>query len=275
MTRELNPIGGIMQFSLGAALILGVSLAAAPLQAQGVLFVQKETRGNQSSTNRIQMDKDHIRVESRSSGDEMAFVFDGPTQTARMINITRKSYTELTKADMERVRTQMEGAMAQMQQQLQNMPPEQRAMVEQMMRGRGMPGMAAAAPKVEYKQAGSGKVGEWACATYEGTVNGQKTTEVCTVDPKQFGLTAVDFEAARQLSEFFRTMFPQGADQVFVNGTIQEQGFSGVPVRQTSFANGNVLSVTELTEFRRETFPASTFETPAGFRKEAMPGGRR
>jgi hypothetical protein len=261
-----------MRLSYGLAALIILSLTAIPVQAQGVVFVQKETRGNQSTTSRVQMDKDHIRTESRSAGDESAFVFDGPKQTARMINMTKKTYMEMTKAEMEGMKKQMEGAMAQMQQQLAAMPAAQRAMVEQMMQGRGMPGMPAAAPpKVDYKQTGTDKVGQWACTKYEGTVGGQKTTEICTVDPKEFGLTPADFAVAQQLADFLKTLLPEVADRMLVNGTAQSQGFSGVPVRQTSFRNGAVESMTETTEFRRETLPASTFETPAGFRKEAVP----
>jgi Domain of unknown function (DUF4412) len=253
---------------------------AMPAQGQGILFVQKETRGSQTETSQIQMDKDHIRVESRSSGEETAFVFDGPKQTARMINITKKTYMEMTKADLDQMRGQVDAAMAQMQEQLRNLPPEQRAMVEQMMRGRGLPNAgpanaASAAPKATYRQTGSDKVANWACNKYEGSVNGQKTTEVCTVDPKEFGLTPADFEAARQLAEFMKSMLPQMPDSAFVNGTTQAEGFSGVPVRRTSFRNGTVDSVTEITEARRQAFPAATFEVPAGFRKESMPGARR
>jgi hypothetical protein len=246
-----------------------------PAQGQGILFVQKETRGTQSTTTQIQMDKDHIRVESRSSGDESAFVFDGPKQTARLINVSKKTYMELTKADLDQMKGQMDAAMAQMQEQLRSLPPDQRALVEQMMRGRGMATAALAAPKVEYRQTGSDKVGQWTCTKYEGSVSGQKTTEVCTVDPKEFGLTDADFEAARQLSEFLKSMMPQMQDSAFVNGTTQAEGFSGVPVRRTSFRNGAVDSVTEVTETRRQAFPALTFEVPAGFRREAMPGARR
>jgi hypothetical protein len=260
-----------MKLSYGLAALIALGSTTMPVQAQGVVFVQKETRGNQSTTSRVQMDKDHIRAESRASGDESAFVFDGPKQTARMINITKKTYMEMTKADMERMKGQLDGAMAQMQQQLQAMPAAQRAMVEQMMQGRGMPGMTAALPKVEYKQTGSDKVG----TKYEGSVGGQKTTEVCTVDPKEFGLTPADFAVAQQLADFMKTMMPEVADRMFVNGTTQAQGFSGVPVRRTSFRNGAVESTTETTEFRRESLPASTFETPAGFRKETIPGAGR
>ena len=251
-----------------------LSFAALPAHGQGVLFLQKETRGGQTTNTQIQMDKDHIRIESRSSGDESAFVFDGPKQVARMINITKKTYTEMSKSDLDQTRNQMNSAMAQMEAQMRGLPPDQRAMMEAMMRGRGMPGMAAAPPKVEYRQTGTDKVGQWTCTKYEGSVAGQKTTELCAVDPKEFGLTPADFETARQLSEFMKSIMPQATDAAFVNGTAQE-GFSGVPVRRASFRNGALESVTEITEVRKQAFPASTFEAPAGFRKEAMPGGER
>ena len=46
--------------------------------------------------------------------------------------------------------------MREMEQQMKNMPPEQRQMMEQMMKGRGgLPGGAAAAvPKIQYRAAG-------------------------------------------------------------------------------------------------------------------------
>ncbi len=241
-------------------------------QAQGVLFVQQETRDGKTSTNQIQMDKTHMRAESHASGESNAFLFDSTTQVARMVNLDKKTYVEITKAQMEQMRGQMNSAMAQMQEQMKNMSPEQRAMVEQMMRGRGaaMRGLAAAVPQITYKPAGSDKVGQWSCSKYEGFRGNDKVSEVCTVDPKEFGLTPADFEVAIQLAEFMKSLMPQGADQMFTLGKPEAQGFSGIPVRQTSFANGKPASVHEIKEFRRETFPASTFEVPAGFTKQAM-----
>jgi len=148
--------------------------AANIAQAQGVLFVQQETRDGKTNINQIQMDKTHMRAESHASGEANAFVFDSTTQVARMINLDKKTYVEINKAQMEQMSGQMNSAMAQMQEQMKNMPPEQRAMVEQMMQGRGMPGPAAAAPKVEYRQAGTDKVGQWTCTKYEGSVAGPK-----------------------------------------------------------------------------------------------------
>jgi hypothetical protein len=69
-----------------------------------------------------------------------------------------------------------------------------------------------------------------------------------------------DFQVTKQLMEFFRKLEPQGADRMFAVGTPEEQGFSGVPVRRATFVNGQLQSVSETAEVRRQTFPASAFE---------------
>jgi hypothetical protein len=46
----------------------------------------------------------------------------------------------MTKADVDRIGSQMSGAMALMQEQMKNLPPEQRERMEALMRGRGMAG---------------------------------------------------------------------------------------------------------------------------------------
>jgi len=98
--------------------------------------------------------------------------------------------------------------------------------------------------------------------------------EVCAAEPRDLGVTAADFEVTRQFAEFIKIMLPQAADQIATYGSVEEQGFAGFPVRRTSFRNGAVESVSELAELRRETIPPATFDVPAGFRQEAMPGAR-
>ena len=257
-------------------------LTAQALQAQGILFVQQETRDGQSSTNQVQLDKTHMRVETHVSGDDVAVVFDAASQTVRMINFGKKTYIEFNKAQMDQMKQQMAGAAAQMsaaqkqiEEQMKNMPPAQRAIVEQAMRGRGgVPGAgppaAAAQARPQYRAAGSDKVAQWSCTKYEGLRGQEKVADLCTVDPRDFGLTAADFDIAKQLAEFLKTLAPQSADQLFMAATPEEQGFSGFPVRQILYANGKVTATIELREFRRETFPASNFEVPAGFTKQNM-----
>ena len=48
-----------------------------------------------------------------------------------------------------------------------------------------------------------------------------------------------------------------------------------MPVRRITFNNGQQQSVTEVTQASRQNFPASVFELPAGYQKEALGGGTR
>jgi Domain of unknown function (DUF4412) len=260
-----------------AALVAALCLAASPLQAaDGVLIVEKTTSAGKTQTNQIQIEKDRMRAETAGqAGEKQTIVFDGVKQVLWIINDARKSYNEMTKADIDRIGGQMSEAMSRMQEQLKGLPPEQRAQIEAMMKGRGMPGAdAAPAPKTAYRKTGTDKVATWTCDKYEGTQNSQKVSELCTVEPAAIGFTMADFQVTKQLMEFFRKLAPQGADRMFAVGTPEEQGFSGVPVRRATFVNGQLQSVSETAEVRRQTFPASAFEVPPGFQKESFLGGR-
>jgi hypothetical protein len=260
-----------------SALATVMCLTALPLlAADGVLIVEKTTAGGNTQTHQIQVEKDRMRAETAGqAGEKQTVVFDGVKQVLWIISNDRKSYSEMTKADVDRMGGQMSDAMARVQEQLKSLPPEQRAQMEAMMKGRGMPGMAGAQPpKTEYRKTGTDKVGSWTCDKYDGSRDNQKVSELCTVDPKTLGFAMADFQVTKQLMEFFRKLVPQSADGMFAVGTPEDQGFSGMPVRRIVFTNGQQQSVSETTEVRRQTFADSTFEIPAGFQKEAFGGGR-
>lgn len=245
-----------------AASLLAVAVVSA--QSQGITLVQSETRDGKVTTTLTQMDKTHIRTETGSG----VFIFDGDAQVMRMVNMERKSYTEISKADMQKMSQQMAAAMEQMK----NLPPEQRAMMEKMMKGRGMPGMGAAATPITYRAAGSDKAGQWACTKHDGTRGAEKVVEICAVEPAALGLTPADFEVAKQLAEFMKSLMPQLVDQIALYGTPAEQGFSGFPIRRSNLSNGKVTSISELKEIKREAIPASAWQAPAGFKKENFGG---
>jgi uncharacterized protein DUF4412 len=238
--------------------------------ANGVVISMKMTKGASTTTDQIQLDANHMRTEMAGrTGGQNTVVFDGVKQAMYIIDDGKKTYSEITKEDLDRVAAQMQGMMAQL-------TPEQRAQAEAMMRGRGgrgLPGMGGSAPKPTFKKVGTDKVGKWTCDKYDVLTGDAKTGEICTVDPSALGFTAADFEVTKQLAEFFGKMMPQNAERMFAIGSLEQQGYSGVPVRHVSI-NGDARTTTELVDVTRQSFPASTFEVPAGYQKEAMFGGR-
>jgi len=257
--------------ALGAAMMLS---AAATEAADGILIAQKMTSANGTvTTHQIEIEKTRMRAESDAAGGrKTTIVFDATAQVMRTIDDEAKTYTEMNKADMDRMSAQMSGAMAQLQEQMKNMPPETRKRMEAAMQGRGAaPG---ATPATEYKKVGTDKVGKWNCDKYEGTRNGEKVSELCTVPPATLGFTPADFEITGQMAEFFSKLVPQGGDQMFRIGSPAANGFAGLPVRTMTFRNGALSLTSEITDASRQTFPDSIFAVPAGYTKRDMMGGR-
>jgi carbon monoxide dehydrogenase subunit G len=263
-------------------IVRGVSLAGAlcvlagvAQAADGVLLVTKTTIDSGApATNQVHIESKRMRAESSGArGEKMIVVFDGAKQVMTLIDNEKKTYTEMTKADVDAIGGQMASMTAQMEDQLKNLPPEQRAKIEAMMKGRGAGTAMAAAPKVQYKKVGTGTVGKWTCDRYEGYASGQKTSDICTVDPKTLGFSAADFEISRELAAFFKKLMPANAAQVFSLGVAEDQGFSGIPVRSVSTTGGRQIT-TEVTEVSRQTFADAIFQVPAGYQKQVMGMGR-
>jgi len=254
----------------GMAFVAVISLFTASLDAaDGVLIAQKTTSGDSTQTSQVQIDRNRMRAEI-GGANRRVVIFDGTRQLLWLIDEDKKTYNELTKADVDRLGGQVQDAMAMVQAQLANMPPAQRAQLEALMKGRGM--AALTAQKTEYRKTGTDKVGKWTCDKYDGFQNNQKTAEVCAVDPAAIGFSPADFEVSRQLGEFFRKLMPQNADQLFTFGKAEEQGFSGLPVRRKTTVAGKESTV-ELTDVTRQTFPDSIFTVPSGFQKQEFLGG--
>ena len=260
--------------SMGVAAALGL-LALPALAADGVVIVQKTTvGGNPPQTNRVQIEGHRMRAEvAGASGAQQIIIFDGGKGVFEIVDLAGKTYTEMTKADVEQLGGQMSAAMAQMQAQMKSLPPEQRERIEAMMKGRGM-ATGGAAPKIEYKKVGTDTVGKWTCDKYEGWQEGKKVSDLCTVAPRALGLTDADFAVARDLADFFKNltkMLPAGATDMLKIGAPGEQGFQGIPVRSVTQAAGNTIT-SEMSEISRQSIPDSAFEVPAGFEKRSMPG---
>jgi hypothetical protein len=257
-------------FAVAAAFCVMTGSAQA---ADGLLIVQKTTSGGAPQTNQIQIEAKRMRAESTgATGGKQIVMFDSAKQVMTLVDPERKSYTEITQAEVEKLSAQVSGAMAQMQQQMASLPPEQRAAIEAMMKKSGAP-TGTPAKKTQYRKVGTDTVGKWKCDKYDGYDGETKTSEICTVDPKVLGFAATDLEISKQLAAFFSKLAPQRADQMFAIGTPEVQGYSGVPVRQMITIAGRQIT-SEITEVSRQNFSDASYQVPAGYAKTDFMGGR-
>ena len=150
-------MGKAITFLVALCVLAGVAQAA-----DGLLLVQKTTSGTTTRTSQVQIERTRMRTESSDqSGTQSIMIFDGAKKVLTTIDVGKKTYREMTEADVEKLAAQMSGAMTQLQEQMKNMPPEQRAMMEKMSgrMGGAMAGMAAPV-KLQYRKAGTDTVGK-------------------------------------------------------------------------------------------------------------------
>lgn len=248
--------------------VAAVMALASPMSAADGLLITQTTTGGTAQTNQVQIEAHRMRVDA---GGSQVVIFDGEAQVMRMIDASKKTYMEITKADVDRLGTQMNAMMAQMQEQLKNLPPEQRAQIEAMMRGRGAGPAMTQPAKTEYRRAGSDRVGAWTCAKYDGFRDGKKVFELCTVSADAFGVTAADFQVAREMAAFASALAPAGVNSqdLFAIGDESTAGFSGIPVRSINVGPPQVTTVIE--SVTRQRFADALFAVPEGYRKQTLP----
>ena len=141
-----------------------------------------------------------IRMEDvgDTSGKDMSMIFVG--QEFIVVDHSEKTYVVMDEAMVQEMGVKVNAAMEQMRAQLADMPPEQRAMVEQMMQGQ-MAGMmddaAESVSDIEIKELGAGQWQSGACTEYAVMEDAQKTQEICAAPLS-------DIEGADEAMDAFR-----------------------------------------------------------------------
>ena len=244
-----------------ATVVLAPMLAMGPVFA-GVKIVSEDTdlATKKVTTDTILLDASRLRVDS-GDGRSVLFLTDGGRNRIVMLDKARNTYQEIDEQTINQLAQQMSGITAQMDAAMKNMPPEQRAMMEKMMKGK-MPQAAAAAPKTVYTAKGSGSVNGFSCTKYEGDRGGQKEAEVCAALPAQLKLTPGDLQIFEKMREFSNTLLSSLANspvKLSVPTGSLESGYEGFPIQRVDFNNGQATKRSELKSITRTNFTDADF----------------
>jgi hypothetical protein len=209
------------------------------------------------------------------SGNSMIFLGD----EFLVLDHKDKSYIVMDEAMLDEVSSQINEAMQQMQEQLSGLPPEQRAMAEQMMQGR-MSGMmeqqeaVEAGPRVE--ALGSGQWQSYSCknyAVYEGTA---KTQEVCAAKLNDIDGADEMLQAFRGMAAFMVKLtesLPLRSDTTLNPGELMDQ-IDGFPVHTIDYQNGTIERETSLESVVAQEIDDELFAVPQGYKRQDPFGGR-
>ena len=180
----------------------------------------------------------------------------------------QKQYMVMDEAMFEDIGAQISDAMKEMEAQLAALPPEQRAMVEQMMKEQmGSMGMTMDMPVLEIRQLGAGSWESYDCALAEMLEDGVKIQEICSVDFAEVDGTGDLRDSYMRMGDLLSKLFDaipfggMGLD----NPMQMLDELEGFPVRAVEFENGKAVRETVLESSREEAIDGDMFALPSDY----------
>jgi len=254
--------------------VLFVFLMTALGVQAGITMIAEEVSG--STITKMFMEGDHIRVDIDDGEGRMSMLYDTEAGSFWMVNHDERNYMQIDKAQIEQMMGTMNQMMKQMQDSFQNMPPEQRAMMERMMGG-AMPVESKEPPKRELKATGEKKkVDGKTCQRYVQTVDGEMENEFWVATFKELKISKSDVKAMHKMSQSQQEMLDTMKDNPFagaMEGGLQAyEEMDGIPLITKNYSNGRVVHETHVRQVKPGPLDEGLFKLPQGYRKQEMPG---
>lgn len=278
-------------FALCLLSVAGIAQAGAVYR----IAVENYAEGNQffdggeSYITVTKIEGDRMRTDTQGEDGKMAttVIFLGETDEMYMVDHKKRNYIVMDKESIEALGKQLSEAMQQMEAAFAQMPPEQRAMMEKMMKGK-MPAedVEPPSPQVVRSLGESGNVNGIACEWKEVTRDDLLEEKACVCDQGEIAggkeMVAIahemrDFaEGLMQLASSASSikMFGGGTMGTFAMGMTGDLGgFSlisehfdgeGKLMRRSTFQSADEVSV-----------PAEEFTPPSDYKKQTIQGMTR
>lgn len=287
--------------SLGGLVLLGL-FAAGEVNAGWVIEQVVRSRagaagGGDTDRQVLILSANRMKTTMLDNGGKptAAWIMDLEAQTLTSVDYQQRSaatgmvreYAEALRGAMQAMGGQMAEAMKQMQEALKEMPPEQRQMMEQMMR-QSMPGGGSAAPapsaeacrepKVEVRPTGqTARIAGFAATRYDVFEDGMFTEELWVskaitawreIDPKKLERFGQEMaKALENLPGCGRSRARQaGADPYDPAWKLAAEGYAVRSVDHGA-AGGAVV---EVVKAESRSVPAAEFQPPAGFKRQSL-----
>ncbi len=265
-----------------AVSLLPALLFAQPLYAGAVFAL--ETKDHDQSPAKIEQTQ--IMVEGRNlkmgfsedgrpSNDSM--VFRGDRREMLVFDADSNEYHVIDKQAIQQIGAQMDQAKAQMAEALKDVPPEQRAAVEQMMR-QSMPSASAPKPPetTVTKTGAKATLSGYPCVKYEVRRGGRLIREVWATNWDNIEGGPQVVKAFEEMSDFLRDMMKAlgtgGGDEAMDDNPFAElRQYKGFPVVAKEFSgNGSLVSESTMLSAKQKTIDPAAFEPPAGYKRRPM-----
>ena len=220
-----------------------------------------------------------VEIHSVSSSEDGLIIYRGDRNEMIVADNEHLEYYVIDEQTMNQMAAQIGDAMKQVEEMMKTLPPDQRAMAEQMMKQQ-MPGLQPApeAPSTLQKTGKSDTINGHDCEYYEVLREGRKTREMCVAEWSDIDGGAEAVDAMIGMGKFFESMhdaFAEAAGTDFM-GKQQEvfahmRQLGGYPVYAKDYDDSGALEgESMLKSSSSEAIDAAMFEPPEGYRRVEM-----
>ncbi len=264
--------------ALSVAVLSAFLFVVVPSRAQAGAIVETVSRelpgGQQTGGTTLYVDGGNLRVASADAGEAAGgsnAIVKGDVLYA--IDHQKRTYAVLDRATLKQLAQNMNEAMRQMDERLENMEPGERARVEAATGRAGGPRGPAQYQRTNRSETVSGK----SCRMWEGRQRNKKFVEYCVV-PYSAIAGGAEVAAAMKnmigLMEDVMTALDESGtkDALFSSEWRGVQALDGYPILIRMFDNGQPVAEEVLKSAREAAVPAAQFEVPAGYQEQKAGG---
>lgn len=201
-------------------------------------------------------------------------IFHAGRQTMWIIDDADKSYLAMDKATVDQMGQQMNEAMTRMKAVLDQMPPEQRKMMEKQM-GQMMGAGDGKPSELKITRAAESRtVSGLPCTRYDAALDGTVNSHLWVTPYERAKLRKEDMAVFVKMADFFKSMTSQFSKYMKAqdNPFMASDQIDGVPIlTQQVDRDGKVTQETLIETISHDAAPPGVFEVPKGYKQKDLP----
>ncbi len=206
-------------------------------------------------------------VRMGEQGDPEYSLYDQARDVLIAVDGRQGTYMEFDQVMLQKMSAQMAGIQSMIAEQMKNMPPEQRAMMEAPVGGMmGVP-PADASPgkKLQAESRGGKTIGGVSCQSYALFDGARKVADVCMAKAGDIAISAEDYATLMAMMDFTRDMTQAAPMMGEPADPLMMSDLQGVPLEMKSSADGHDFTFSSVSQGRLD---AALFEAYKALRKQ-------
>lgn len=247
-------------------------MAAAAQAGVAVEMVSRNLADDSVERSQIYAEDGFLRLDSDGGpyAADVSLIFDG--NRFLVMDHGDKSYIIMDEAMLMEISDKMNAAMAQMEAQLANLPPEQRAMAEQMMKDQmgAIIGDSEAPEPPRVEKTGTGEWQGRSCVEFDVFEGDVKTQEICSASLDSVDGAKEMMATYQDMAKFVKDLSeslpgPLGSSFNDHPGMVAEL-IGGFPVRTVEYSLGAPVREVTMESITEKALDSTFFEAPADYR---------